>query len=331
MTYSPQRSSSSRHGRSLKLFLVDGTATGVIIAQLGMSSLLAAAASRVSLPDLIRREEADQTGVYILVGPDPDVSGRELVYVGEGDQVRVRLSSHDSDPNKDFFTRAVLIVSKDKNLTKAHGRYLEARIISAISSAGRAKLTNGTEPPIAGRLPESDIADMERVLEELELLLPVLGFDFIRAAGQTSASSASASPTDEAFYPRTVATNDVFTFTESGTNAKAYESGGEFIVLSGSLARKTEVDSCEESVRRQRSQMSADGVLVPSECGRLMFTRDVGFKSPSRAASIVYGGSVSGPQFWKHESTRQSYRDWRAERLSSAQGSVPVSTNQHTE
>ena len=309
---------SERRGRSLKLFLVDGTATGVIIAQLGMSSLLAAAASRVALPDLISREEADQTGVYLLVGPDPDVPGRDLVYVGEGDQVRVRLASHDAEPRKDFFTRAVLIVSKDKNLTKAHGRYLEARIISAIRNAGRAKLTNGTEPPIAGRLPESDIADMERVLEELELLLPVLGFDLLRSAGNISSTSRNEGDARQGDSPSS-SSNDVFTFTESGTSARAREESGEFVVLAGSLARGSEIDSCEDSVRRQRAQFSSDGILVPAEDGRLRFTRDIGFKSPSRAASVVYGGNASGPQYWKHEGTRQSYRDWRAERLQTAQ------------
>src|SRR5258705_2613905 len=35
-----------------------------------------------------------------------------------------RIAAHDADEAKEFFTRAVLIVSKDKNLTKAHERVL---------------------------------------------------------------------------------------------------------------------------------------------------------------------------------------------------------------
>ena len=128
------------------------------------------------------REDAGRTGIYLLLGPDPNLPGRQLVYVGEGDQVKTRLVYHDADESKDFFTRAVLIVSKDDNLTKAHGRYLESRIIAAIGDAGRAKLHNGTEPPFRG-LPEPEIADMERVLDEIEVLLPVLGFDVLRPAG----------------------------------------------------------------------------------------------------------------------------------------------------
>src|SRR5260370_7865892 len=142
----------SRRGRTLKLYLVDGTPSGVITAELGVSSVQAAVASRTALPELIRREEATRTGIYLLVGPDPDLPSRQLVYVGEGDQVRSRLAYHDADEAKDFFTRAVLIVSKDENLTKAHGRYLESRIIAATPTPGRAKLVNPTNPPL-NRLP----------------------------------------------------------------------------------------------------------------------------------------------------------------------------------
>jgi hypothetical protein len=168
-------------GRTLKLYLVDGTPSGVITAELGVSSVRAVVASRTALPELIRRDEALRTGVYLLVGPDPDLPGRQLVYVGEGDQVKTRLAFHDGDETKEFFTRVVLIVSKDENLTKAHGRFLESRIIAAIRSAGRAKLVNGTDPLFKG-LPEPEIADMERVLDEIEILLPVLGFDVLQPA-----------------------------------------------------------------------------------------------------------------------------------------------------
>ncbi|MGI4827134.1 MAG: GIY-YIG nuclease family protein [Janthinobacterium lividum] len=123
-------------GRTLKLYLVDGSSSGVITAELGISSVRAVVASRMALPDLLRRDEATRTGIYLLVGPDPDLRERQLAYVGEGDQVRTRFAAHDADDAKDFFTRVVLIVSKDENLTKAHGRYLESRIIAAIGAAG---------------------------------------------------------------------------------------------------------------------------------------------------------------------------------------------------
>lgn len=312
----PFAKSPARRGRTLKLYLVDGSPSGVITAELGVSSVRAAVATRTALPDLIRREEATRTGIYLLVGPDPDLPGRQLVYVGEGDQVRTRLAAHDSDESKDFFTRAVLIVSKDENLTKAHGRYLESRVIAAIRGAGRAKLVNGTEPPFKG-LPEPEIADMERVLDEIEVLLPVLGFDILRPAGQEAGAASAPPPKADPGKPITVSVGGpTFTFTESGADAKAREANGEFVVLAGSLAKRQEVPSCAEPLKRRRAEMIAEGALEITPDGKfLRFTADTAFDSPSGASRVVYGGNVSGPRYWKHAATGQTYGDWRKSQI----------------
>lgn len=304
--------SPTRRGRTLKLYLVDGSPSGVITAELGVSSVRAAVATRTALPDLIRREEAARTGIYLLVGPDPDLPERQLVYVGEGDQVRTRLAAHDADETKDFFTRAVLVVSKDENLTKAHGRYLESRIIAAIRGVGRAKLANGTEPPFKG-LPEPEIADMERVLDEIEVLLPVLGFDVLRPAGQeAAAASAPFKEVGAGELPTVVAEGPVFIFSEAGTDAKAREANGEFVVLAGSLAKRREVPSCAASLKRRRAEIVPEGVLEATpDGGFLRFTADTAFGSPSGAGSVVYGGNIAGPRYWRHATTGKTYGDWR--------------------
>jgi len=321
MSDAPSRAA-SRRGRTLKLYLVDGSPSGVITAELGISSVRAAVASRTALPDLIRREEASRTGIYLLVGPDPDLPGRQLVYVGEGDQVKTRLAAHDADESKEFFTRAVLIVSKDENLTKAHGRYLESRIIAAIRGAGRAKLVNGTEPPFKG-LPEPEIADMERVLDEIEILLPVLGFDVLRPAGQDAVVSARSAGPDVGLAPASSGneTAPLFIFTESGTNATAREAGDEFVVLAGSIAKAQEVPSCDEGLKRRRAQMISEGKLAPAEDPKfLRFVADTAFDTPSGAARVVYGGNVSGPRYWRHEASGQTYGDWRKRRIAEGGG-----------
>lgn len=63
--------------------------------------------------------------------------------------------------------------------TKARGRYLENRLVQLTRSADRANLANSNEPSKKS-LPESDIADMEFFLEQIQLILPVVGFDFLR-------------------------------------------------------------------------------------------------------------------------------------------------------
>lgn len=291
----------SRRGRTLKLYLVDGSPSGVITAELGISSVRAAFASRTALPDLIRREEATRTGVYLLAGPDPDLPGRQLVYVGEGDQVKTRLAAHDADEAKEFFTRAVLIVSKDENLTKAHGRYLEGRIIAAIRKAGRAKLVNGTEPPFRG-LPEPEIADMERVLDEIEILLPVLGFDVLQpAANETPpVAGAPASP-------------PIFIADIKKAKARAVERGGEFVVLAGSTALRRESAAIPPSVKDARKALIEASVLVPDDEAELYrFAQDASFNSPSGASAAIAGRADNGRTTWRIEGDGQSYAAWRS-------------------
>lgn len=300
-----------RHmGRTLKLYLVDGSPTGVITAELGNWSGKAVVAPRAALPDLIKRKEASRTGVYLLMGADPDNPARTLVYVGESDSVKTRLASHDADEAKQFFTRVCLIVSKDENLTKAHGRYLESRIMALIRAAARAKLVNGTEPDFKG-LPEPEIADMEGFLAEIEVLLPVLGFDVLRPAADTGGDTAKVGGVEP-----------IFVFTEAGTGARGREIAGEFVVLAGSLARVKETRTIHDGAKNHRRQLVEDGALALDTDEKFYrFTRDVAFASPSGAAAVVYGGNVSGPAYWKREGDGQTYKEWRERQLAAAQES----------
>ena len=167
-------SDKERFGRSLTLYLVNGSPTGIITAELGNWSGKALKSPRSMLPNLLKeRDETSQTGIYLLVGNDLEYPERKLVYVGESDNVRERLRYHDKDEDKQFFTRVGLFVSKDVNLTKAHVRHLESRLIKLIREAGRAKLINSNNPVVRG-LPEFDFADMEGFLTEVRVLLPVL-------------------------------------------------------------------------------------------------------------------------------------------------------------
>ncbi len=294
MSDAPSRSS-SRLGRSLKLYLADGTPSSDITAEPGVSSVRAAVASRTALPELIRREEAIRTGVYLLVGPEPDLPGRQLVYVGEGDQVKTRLAAHDADEAKDFFTRVVLIVSKDENLTKAHGRYLEGRIIAAIRGAGRAKLVNAKEPPFKS-LPEPEIADMERVLDEIKILLPVLGFDVLQ-------------PTVGEQMPVAGALSPAPTFIAEIKKAKgrAVERGGE-LVLAEFTALRCESDAIPQNVRDARKAVIEAGVLVAdAENDLYRFHQDASFGSPSGASAALAGRADNGRTTWRADGNEQSY------------------------
>ena len=84
-----------------------------------------------------------------------------MAYIGEGDDVGERLAQHAKPEvlgGKDFWDRAIVLTSKDANLTKAHARYLEDPFIDIAKSAGRSELQNHAfpQPP---PLPEADVSD----------------------------------------------------------------------------------------------------------------------------------------------------------------------------
>lgn len=137
--------SSESIGKSVQLFLVDGTPGGLVTAGIMNWTGHILAAPRSKLSSLLKRQEAKRTGVYILLGDDPDGLGRPQAYIGESDDVSKRLIQHASqEPSsgKDFWNRAVTVTGKDAGLTKAHARYLESQFITLARTVNRAQLTN---------------------------------------------------------------------------------------------------------------------------------------------------------------------------------------------
>jgi hypothetical protein len=104
---------------TIKLFLPRGDAKSLRTAEISNWTGKAVATPRTELDELLAREELDKAGVYILVGSDPSTNAPRA-YIGEAEIIRERLKQHKT---KEFWVSAIVIVSKDENLTKAHVRY----------------------------------------------------------------------------------------------------------------------------------------------------------------------------------------------------------------
>lgn len=134
-------------GRSIRLFLVDGTPNGLLTAEIMNWTGHVLTSPRTKLTELVQRPECGRTGIYFLVGPDLEGSPRPQVYIGESDDVGTRLKQHNRPEDKggkDFWEKVCLVTSKDQNLTKAHVKYLESLLIQSAGELGRCKLANGT-------------------------------------------------------------------------------------------------------------------------------------------------------------------------------------------
>lgn len=295
------------HGQTVRLFLVEGTATGILTAEIMNWTGHLLAAPRSKLVDALRREEPKKTGFYLLVGPDPENPNRSRVYVGEGDNVGERLKAHAKDPSKEFWTRMFVITSKDTNLTKSHVRYLENRLVALAKSAGRASVANGNDPA-PKQLPESDIADMEFFLDQTQLMLPVVGVDLFREKPTLPKSG------DEA----QVAADGLELILESkkhNITASAVEKDGEVTVLEGSTATAKD-DFTSNTYSSLRKSLLDDGLLRPSDDGEaLVFTAAVTFPSPSAAAAVIFNRNSNGRTSWKVRSSGKTLKDWQDEQL----------------
>ena len=323
----------STRGRTIKLFLVDGAPNGLLTAEILNWIGHAITAPRSRLGDLILRPECRRTGIYLLVGPDSGAGIGTQVYIGETDDLAQRLNTHNRTEDKggkDFWERVCIVSSKDSNLTKGHVKYLESRLIRLAQQARRCELLNGTDPGY-DNLPEADRSDMEFFLEQIQILLPVLGLDFLRESPkptqmQTEQIFDVTSPLTDASalgQPSPIFSGDV---KRHEITARGQEINGEFVVFKGSRVRAA-WEGVQGTYTALFNELVRNGVLVPTLNGRHReFSRDYAFSSPSAAAAIVAGRSANGRTHWTIESSGQDYASWQEAKISSALAHTDLST-----
>jgi hypothetical protein len=264
---------------TIKLFLAHGDPKRLRTAELSNWTGKAVAGPRSEFEGAVTREEAEKSGIYLLTGTDPE-SGTPAIYVGEAESIRSRVKVH---VERDFWNQIIYFVSKDENLTKAHIRYLEGRLIELARMAGRARIMNGQNS--GAKLPESDREDMEVFLGKISQLLPVLGVDLLVPASGTATGEAEKAP---------------LLCEIKGHRAKGYRTPNGFLILKDSEAVAHERASVEKWPwpRDMRQALQVEGALI-ERGDRLVFARDVEFASPSAAAAVVHGGHANGLTAWK--------------------------------
>lgn len=267
---------------TIKLFLPRGDAKSLRTAEISNWTGKAVAAPRTELDELLSREELDKAGVYILTGSDPSTNAPRA-YIGEAEVIRERLKQHKT---KEFWVSAIVFVSKDENLTKAHVRYLEGRLLAEATQVGRFTLEQNQAG--GSKLPESDREDMEVFLARIRQLLPVLGSDILAPIAQITAKTQSGGE---------------LLCRIKGAEARGQRTANGFVVFQGSKAVLEDRPSAQKShpyVVALRKQLIAEGTLVENS-GFYSFTKDSEFSSPSAAAAVIHGGGANGLTEWKNK------------------------------
>ena len=267
---------------SLRIFVADGDPDGLRTIERSnwVGRALVFPRSAWAQPSVASRSELQQTGVYLLMGPREDGEG-ELLYIGEGDPIKPRLSAHHSGAaQKDFWTRAICFVSMGQGLNKAHVQFLEANLIRLAKQAKRVPLDNANQPA-EPTLSEADRADMQVFLQHMLGMLPVLGLHAFEPPPEAPAASA----------PELICKG-------KSVVARGYEATQGFVVKAGSQAMVRTVPSVPAGTFTMRQQLLALGVMVV-QGNTYSFTQDYTFSSPSTAASVVLGRSANGRAEWK--------------------------------
>ena len=263
---------------TIKLFLVQGKPNGLRVAELSNWSGKSIAAPRSELSALLKRDELNRPGLYILTGIDPETD-EKAIYIGETENILTRLKEHHI--KKDFWNAVTVFVSKDDNLTKAHIKYLEGCFIELANNTNSFVVMNLASS--GAKLPECDAAEMDVFLQKSLQLLPVLGIvDF----NQTFPKSSNKK--DEFLH---------YEIKDQKATGKVIPEG--FVIFAESQAVLELCVSAGTTLKKQRKKLIKKGYLKQQENG-FIFTKDTTFGSPSAAASIVSGGNTNGRTTWKN-------------------------------
>lgn len=260
--------------RTIQIYLPKGDPRGLRVAELTTSIVRVIEVPRKLLDQFLEMPEAKQVAVYFLINDDDD-QDYPAVYIGQTGGAGQRLVDHHK--LKEFWNRALVVVSLTNSLTQTHALYLEWLGIKKANEAKRYKVENGN----AGTKPHTPApmeADCQEVFETMSTLIATLGQPVFESFIKEKT---------EQFFLRSTKYEAVGQYTEEG-----------MVVLAGSKARKDIATSMANTPLVPKRQSLVDDGALKLEGDFYVFQRDVLFKSPSGAAAMVRGASSNGWVEW---------------------------------
>ena len=266
--------------KTIELFLVNGTADSLIIAELSNWNGKAIKIPRIEVSSCYR-DDITQAGVYFLFCKEDD--GSDSVYIGEAENIKERLVQHlrdyQSEKETYYWSTAVVFIGRDLN--KALIRYLENRFVEIARASKRyLVLTKNTYRNTV--MKESQVAVMEEFVDNVKILINALGYKVLEPFVQMDASTTCVD--DELLYIKSGSVNATGKVTTEG-----------FVVFAGATVNeKMALKSLSPGMLKQRQKL-----FDSSKVKNLITTEDILFSSSSAAADFILGYSVSGPRTWK--------------------------------
>ena len=268
------------YGKSIELFLANGTADSLITAELSNWNGKAIKIPRIEVSEC-KRSDIKGAGVYFLFCKEEDDS--DSVYIGESESVHERLLQHlrdySAEKEKFYWTTAVIFLGRDLN--KALIRYLEDRFVQIARESKRYKvLTKNTYGKTV--MKESQTAAMEEFIDNVKVLINALGYKVLEPTVQS--------------VPGSTNEEEVLYLNMGNAKATGIVTTEGFVLFAGAIVNeKTSEKSLSKGAVSLRKKHFDAGRVKD-----LTTTEDIIFSSSSAAADFVTGYSVSGPANWKN-------------------------------
>ena len=268
------------YGKSIELFLANGTADSLITAELSNWNGKAIKIPRIEVSDC-KRDDIKGAGVYFLFCKEEDDS--DSVYIGESETIQERLNQHIRDYNADkekfYWTTAVIFLGRDLN--KALIRYLEDRFVQIARESKRYKvLTKNTYGKTI--MKESQTAAMEEFIDNVRILINALGYKVLEPTVHND--------------PNSTVDYEALFLNLGNASGKGMLTTEGFVLFAGAvLNEKTSEKSLSKGAATLRKKH-----LASNKVKDFVTTEDILFSSSSAAADFVTGYSVSGPATWKN-------------------------------
>jgi hypothetical protein len=262
-------------GKTIQIFLPDGSANGIKIAEITSAIEKAILIPRNNLQEAVKRKETSQEGIYFLFGTD-DERAKPLVYIGQTKEGIKRIKNHDQ--NKDFWNYAILIISKTKSFTKTHIEFLEELTIRMAKEANRFEFENNVSPKHY-IIPESLEADLLDSFDTIKILTTTLGFPL---------------------FETNIKRINNFYLKGRGVTAEGNFTNEGFIVYSGSQVKKEATPSCHSYIINKRRMLLTNNILS-EHIDYYQFEENFIFDSCSTAGGVILGRSTNGWTAWKNK------------------------------
>ena len=194
------------YGKSIELFLANGTADSLVTAELSNWNGKAIKIPRIEVGSC-EREDIRCAGVYFFFCQNGD--DKDDVYIGESENVHERLCQHIRDFNADKelyeWNTAVIFIGRDLN--KALIRYLEHKLICTARNVNRYNvLTKNSYSKTV--MKESQVAAMDEFIDNIKILINALGYKVLEPLTNIQTKSDGS----DALSLTIVATNELHDF-----------------------------------------------------------------------------------------------------------------------